>query len=936
MVRFSEWINKDNCVFYMSAQNDKTIRTYGSINGTFHMYDIVVDTNHTEDDKCLIKSKANITKGYIVLNDNLFKNISDKYTICFKMYYSGLDENVTVYPFSACIYDEEYNKYIYDKCRPIHEFRLEKNLFYYGTSHYTAGSIKRNALPQNTWVSVILTVDNSKTNQTRIRLYVNGKLMSLGYANNEDSSFDYDLWEMKRSLQYRWEFLGLSACNDYSMTEFAIFNDSFPYIESFIPPFKSLSSLMNLTNLTQRAVLIESSNTGFIDIRDIGKFVPDINLADTTSTRLLSKVSYIGDEWIDHIWTDLVSSLNELATEQVTIVNGCTSSQLVNALDSILTDEDIVVISIGYYDTDLDICLDNIKKIVDIVDKHHMICVICGYTLIYGNKADYLNKLNQHMIQYWYSSEAKFYYANTYTNSYTIYIKKEESYDEDNAHLNDKGILYYATVVSDSIKLIKDNEGKYPYKGFIDFKCSLSVPEFQSVYYDILSQMDIELEYIHITANDNIEIPIPYPYPEFKEDTPFILLTPDGKFIPEYYYTNTNDVIRFTNGNPYNVSLDESFRFLFVHKKGFASIQKIEKTYTSIVSNMTIDNPFSNIVALDFRVQVYYDGQLLTREYYEFNNRTNTITLKNLSGGNHTLSLVLFYTQSINTNRAIPLLPQSGYIEFDKNNIDRVWDKDLFAVFVNGELISKDKLLSLSNSTHKITEDIESRYNLDVVNMSPLVPYIVPMLQKEYNKGYAFDIRGRDLYSTMTVERASVYHPRYYVIENILNPLIDIKDTMYISLIHRSINDITYKLRFFINPYEEEAIKLRVVGQVRSYGNYEIYDEDKEDQLLISELPLELSNVDEDEVLCCVQVSDIYDNDSSIGDGVVLRLETYPQKTDRWTKLYYELETNNYEIRNEIEILEWVISTEENGGGQIVYRKRLGFMSYDTPLFEED
>ena len=76
----------------------------------------------------------------------------------------------------------------------------------------------------------------------------------------------------------------------------------------------------------------------------------------------------------------------------------------------------------------------------------------------------------------------------------------------------------------------------------------------------------------------------------------------------------------------------------------------------------------------------------------------------------------------------------SGYIDFDRKHIDRVYDKDLFNVFVNGKLLDREKLIDISNRTHKIGEDIKSRYNVQVLGMSPRIDTLVPYFKKEYEE----------------------------------------------------------------------------------------------------------------------------------------------------------------------------------------------------------
>ena len=96
--------------------------------------------------------------------------------------------------------------------------------------------------------------------------------------------------------------------------------------------------------------------------------------------------------------------------------------------------------------------------------------------------------------------------------------------------------------------------------------------------------------------------------------------------------------------------------------------------------------------------------------------------------------------------------------------------------------------------------------------------------------------------------------------------------------------------------------------------------------------------------LFSVQIQSILNNDTEFTqakygysiDGIMARLEISNQKIDHYNRLYYELDTDNYERDVEIEVLEWTISDGKNNTGNIWYRKMLRFFPFYTPNFPEE
>lgn len=946
-IRFAKWAKKTNVLFHLEA-NGNNIATYGTYHGEIKAYDVVIDTVHTLDSRPLIMGKAEVSKGYITLTDNLLNGIRDlkQYTITYKVFVSGIKDNAVIYPFSACVYDNESHDYIFENCKPIHEFRLEKNLFCYKTSHYMAGMLKKNAFPQNEWVFVTLSVDCTKTNQTQMRLYINGELMSLGYATtSEESNLENDIWEISRGLQNRIELPGLANCNYYALAEFTIYKGCVNHVQSFRPPEMSTHRMLNLTANSVISELELYKPTAFVDSDDEGKFKPNFGTIKEVEIpvsydRQMTKIAYIGDEWSKGKWTEIVSDLCSMETVVREFTYGASSQDILSTLNNSLNKKpDIVVIICGYYDEDVKSAMNSIKSIVETAYNNHIIPIIVGYTRTH-EKVKYLNELHKALTEYWYSSDRPpvFYYVNTYSREDLNFNIDSESHDLDDLHLSDIGEFNYASLIVETIEQAVHYEKyyRYPRSGYLDIRAMMSVtihdiPETRLID----CRMDVYKDIVKTSRTIN-QLTIPWPYPLFKDDTPFMLLDKNGKLIPDKDYTISANKNSLRLVNSYTLVDGESFKFIFVHKHGLCNVKKIEISYAlSSTRTYKFNSPFNEVVDLKERVQVYINSELLDKSNYTFNNRTGIMTLSS-GATSGTLTMICFYSPNITNDRVVPYLAESGYIEFARSNIDRVWDKDLFAVFVNGKLVNKSKVKDMNSYTHKITEDIQSRYGLEVLNMSPIVPDLVPFLKMNHNESYYYNIKGQEVYCTMNVIHPGIYHPRNYMVQSTFSPILDMKDEYYITLLHKkTTKDINYSLKFFFDCYQETPWQVSVLGQVRLHGNSEEFDEDREDNLLICKLPLALEKVDEDEPLFSIQASDIYEVDNTEGDGIVIRFELFKQLTDRWTKLYYELTTDDYEHGTEVYLLEWVISTEENAQGKILYRKSIGFTSYETPNFIE-
>lgn len=888
--QFSEWAIKTNVIHHMeptTALNGGYISTYGSYEGNITAYDMVIDKSNLFHDKPVFRSNRDSDKGYIMITTNLLKQVRDtkKYTITFWMLVSDIKSNTLIYPYSGCVYDSSYHTYHFDNCKPIHEFRLESDLLVYSTENYSSGVYRKELLPNNRWSFITITVDTTSHTQNRMRMYINGELKSLGYTHESDVSIfglETDVWNISNGCQNRWEFPGYRGAEYYAISEFTIYKDCLDHIERFVPPSVSTSEMLQLT-LTNKTFLNDNLLTGSIDLNPISPDINDdgvcINIVDSrTATvdipldfqRDIKKYAIFTDDnnWASCIKQELLTGYTPTYTIQPTQSNTISPSK--GLVDSINTSMlliknagcDFVLLQIGYHDTcPIQETMDNVIEIVENLYNNSIIPVIVGYARARDNSEKEFHLWNLHMslTRYWYRVDRPplFYYVNTYSIPDDLDNPLTESYyAEDSIYLSQTGSVEYTKTIKKVIDQIA-NENKfyiYPKESLYNIHSSLIIQEFPFSQ-DIDFTLEVEEPEIEEpeqppeeeppeeeetdTIIDNTELPIeieiPYPYPSLKEDTPFFLVAPDGRFIPEVEYVFNEDrtKIRFYNGkNPYNAQEDDDFRFIFVHKHGMFSIRKIEVTIETQIGQYSykFDSPYPKVVDLNNRVSVYYNGSLLPKYsgFYTFLD-SGYINLSSslLLGEGNKITLLCFYNESTES-KFVPSLPVSGYIEFNRTKIDRVWDKDLFAIFLNGKLVSRNDILDLSSDLHKITKDLETRYNLDIVNMSPTISFITPLIKTRYERKVKH-IVSKEIASKINVHYSDVYKPRPFLDPAIVAPIelkpvlkyLDPHPEFYITILRHPLeyaeknSDLTYTLKFYKDCYTTVVSRVMVILQLR-------------------------------------------------------------------------------------------------------------------------
>lgn len=207
------------------------------------------------------------------------------------------------------------------------------------------------------------------------------------------------------------------------------------------------------------------------------------------------------------------------------------------------------------------------------------------------------------------------------------------------------------------------------------------------------------------------------------------------------HYTMKNDSTNYIiNGMPQlsdgAVPSDENtVSWYTIHNENVASNED------NLAPN-TIYSPIDHLepINLSERLLVFYSGTYVEPERYVINRYNRTIFFKDITGANgKDVNIVSFYTGDSKSG-SIGYVPKSGYLLLDESKMDRNLNKKLMMVFVNGLLVPKSNIYDLSNNLKKITRDIKSRYDLNIINASPLVTEFKPLYNPKYDMQYNINI----------------------------------------------------------------------------------------------------------------------------------------------------------------------------------------------------
>ena len=515
------------------------------------------------------------------------------------------------------------------------------------------------------------------------------------------------------------------------------------------------------------------------------------------------------------------------------------------------------------------------------------------------------------------------------------------------------------------------------------------------------SQYDMSLRFIvkkALLTNTPLMVDIPFPYTQFTE-MEFFLTDSEGNFIPSSYYTRLDENTLYFNGSSVtalNINDVDQIRFTFVHNRGMYAINKMEYNVKSQANiyRYKLPSPFNKLLDLNMRYRIFFDRKLVGRidstNEYTINKKTGELVFDKdkipITKSGIDISMLVFYTGT-KYNTAIPTLPMSGYVYFKKNEIDRNYNKDLCCFFLNGKLVNRDNIIKMSNNIYKISKDLKSRYNIEVMNTSPRINELIPFYKKFGRRNSIPDqYLYKEIETIFFVPRSNAteqphgrqtFDPETVNILTIPHHVLPNHQDWYITLMQHGTYEsefkdrhITYTIDFYKDDYATKPSPISVLGQIRLQGNFEDYVPNSPTALLIGTIPERLTTCFTDTVICTVQAKTIYDADTyNHGkdiDGVLVRLEIDPTKAKtkyevakpldtaqrydgKWVDLdwnlnssgtrdrhilpqiYYEMEADEYEKDNYINLLEWVVSEKANGEGQVYYRKTINVFPDNNP-----
>lgn len=459
------------------------------------------------------------------------------------------------------------------------------------------------------------------------------------------------------------------------------------------------------------------------------------------------------------------------------------------------------------------------------------------------------------------------------------------------------------------------------------------------------------------TSDFPLEVEIPFPYKQFTE-MEFIVSDIYKNFISNKYYERVDDNhISFSleNVKKLNLNDNDELRFTFCHNKGFYSINKVE--YHAITKSnqreYKFDTPFGEIMDLDARFKVFYDRKLLYPDSdinYKFNLYDGIFIFDEdfTIDDEKDLDIVVFYTGN-KFNRTVANLPMSGYLTLKKYEIDRNYNKNLMGIFVNGKLINKNDIIDMSNNIHKISKDIQSRYNVEVKSFSPKISSLIPFYKKRSHilgipKQYTY----HEFPCIISIPYPNKPHNRKKLYDTELDPILlnKIDNNNWITLVHHGYQDskdlnevLRYDIYFYKDDYEENSEDINVLAQIRKSGNDNQFTWyiDSESIVLLGKIKNHLTSTLVDEVMMSVNIQTIINQDSTqnngVIDGIICRFGILSNTKSNYNPIYYTLNTNAYEKDNLVGIFEWIISTEQNGKGEILYRKTV-FLEPDNDPYE--
>ena len=474
----------------------------------------------------------------------------------------------------------------------------------------------------------------------------------------------------------------------------------------------------------------------------------------------------------------------------------------------------------------------------------------------------------------------------------------------------------------------------------------------------------------HLTIPDedaplqsDLFVKIPFPYKQFT-DFNFFITDHYGKFISEKYYDRVDDyTIKLKAGSPIGVQSGNKLRFTFCHNKGRYQVKKQEVHFEAKsgsylptpVINIPIPQfqpPYNKIIGLNVKYIVFVNRNYVEpEEDYTIDPNEGAIYV-NYEYKAKSVDLVAFYTGNYK-DFAIADLPMSGYIYLNKHDIDRNYNTNLMAVFINGKLIPRNQILHISNTIYKINKDIKMRYNLEVKSMSPRINSLVPWYKSACTK-FDLDIPKQYYAQDLLCHVCTGIWPkknRNYIDPSAFYPfmpeaedLITKKKDWYLTLMHHgNLNNkvkLSYTLKFFPDDYNPNPCDINVVLQMHHRCNRDEFEADSIKAFTLGTLPSQIESTNASEAMFSIKISDIIAKDTAQDppvDNILIRFE-YKTKTQTDPQfIYYELDSSTYEDNEGgfVDVFDVVVSTEKNGEGYIYYTRPMLFMPRNYKEIEE-
>lgn len=434
----------------------------------------------------------------------------------------------------------------------------------------------------------------------------------------------------------------------------------------------------------------------------------------------------------------------------------------------------------------------------------------------------------------------------------------------------------------------------------------------------------------------NIIYNIPFPYEQFTDTKFFITHQGSRLFIPDDYYTRINDYqIQFEENNKIGITHESDIEFTFIHDKNKRWIGKFEYhfpiEYTGQKEFYLPKSPYNQLVNLNKRVYVFYNRYRQTQglHYYidDYNGRIVLTNRKLRSLIGERVDVLIIYSYW-NANGIIQELPESGYISLSKYEIDRNYNPNLMAVFVNGKLIDKENILQMTNTLYKIDKDIKSRYNIEAKNLSPKINSMVPFYKqhcRDQEEKYTIE---KNLYCRIDIPSimpkgrnflTPQFSPIYFFPDLIKDP------ELWINLILRK-SSVNYDLKLFGNDTDEDPININVIMQLRLRTQRE-FIKNSDTASIICIIPGHIENNKEDTVLVSIQVKTIIEMDTTREncsiDGVIGRFQANIRQFNQMNPIFYTFSSDGFDYKTEVNLFAWSVSTGEDNTGEILWKQEL-------------